>query len=63
MAEPGEFTRRAFTAGKLSLSQAEAVGMLIDANNDEQLSLAAAQERGVFRKKADELYEKLGKES
>lgn len=59
MAEPGEFTRRAFTAGKLSLSQAEAVGMLIDANNDEQLSLAAAQERGVFRKKADELYGKL----
>ena len=55
----GEFTRRAFTAGKLSLSQAEAVGMLIDAANDDQITLAAAQERGVFRKKADELYEKL----
>lgn len=55
----GEFTRRAFTAGKLSLSQAEAVGMLIDAANDDQITLAAAQERGLFRRKADELYEKL----
>lgn len=58
-AGPGEFTRRAFTAGKLSLTQAEAVGMLIDAENDDQITLAAAQERGVFRRKADELYEKL----
>ena len=58
-AGPGEFTRRAFTAGKLSLTQAEAVGMLIDAESDDQITLAAAQERGVFRKKADELYEKL----
>ena len=30
-AEPGEFTRRAFLAGKLDLSAAEAVGELIDA--------------------------------
>ena len=58
-AGPGEFTRRAFAAGKLSLTQAEAVGMLIDAESDDQITLAAAQERGVFRKKADELYEKL----
>ncbi|MCI8387884.1 MAG: tRNA uridine-5-carboxymethylaminomethyl(34) synthesis GTPase MnmE [Clostridiales bacterium] len=55
----GEFTRRAFTNGKLSLSQAEAIGMLIDAETDEQLSLAAAQERGIFRDKADKLYERL----
>ena len=58
-ASAGEFTRRAFTAGKLSLTQAEAVGMLIDAESDDQLTLAAAQEHGAFRKKADELYEKL----
>lgn len=55
----GEFTRRAFTAGKLSLTQAEAVGMLIDAENDDQITLASAQERGIFKKKADELYEAL----
>ena len=58
-AGPGEFTRRAFCAGKLSLTQAEAVGMLIDAVSDDQITLAAAQERGLFREKANELYEKL----
>jgi tRNA modification GTPase len=55
----GEFTRRAFFNGKLSLSQVEAVGLLIDAESDEQLSIASAQRRGVFKKKADELYEQL----
>ena len=58
-AGPGEFTRRAFTNGKLSLSQAEAIGLLIDAENEEQLKLASAHERGVFKQKADELYEKM----
>ncbi len=58
-AEAGEFTRRAFTSGKLSLSQAEAVGMLIDAVNDEQLSLAVSHGDGVMKRKADELYEKI----
>lgn len=59
LAEAGEFTRRAFTNGKLSLSQAEAVGMLIDAVNEEQLSLAVSHGDGVMKRKADELYEKL----
>ena len=58
-ASAGEFTKRAFVNGKISLSQAEAVGMLIDAATDEALSLAAAQERGLFRAKADALYERL----
>ncbi|MBQ8510144.1 MAG: tRNA uridine-5-carboxymethylaminomethyl(34) synthesis GTPase MnmE [Clostridia bacterium] len=55
----GEFTRRAFINGKLSLSQAEAVGMLIDAKSEEQLALASSHERGVFRAHADALYERL----
>ncbi len=58
-AEAGEFTRRAFLSGKLSLSQAEAIGMIIDAETDAQLTLASSQQRGVFRKKADDLYEAL----
>jgi len=58
-AGPGEFTRRAFTNGKLSLSQAEAVGLLIDAVSEEQLALAVSHERGVVKKKADALYEQL----
>ena len=55
----GEFTRRAFMNGKLSLSQAEAVGMLIDAESEEMLSLASSHENGIMKKKSDELYEKL----
>lgn len=55
----GEFTKRAFINGKLTLSQAEAVGMLIDAESEEQLSLASSHQNGVLKKKSDELYEKL----
>lgn len=58
-ADAGEFTKRAFINGKLTLSQAEAVGMLIDAENEEQLSLASSHQNGVLKKKSDELYEKL----
>jgi len=33
-AEPGEFTRRAFLNGKMTLTEAEAVGLLLDADTD-----------------------------
>lgn len=36
IAEPGEFTRRAFDAGRLDLTQAEAIGDLIDAETEGQ---------------------------
>ena len=55
----GEFTRRAFINGKLSLSEAEAVGMLIDAKSEEQMYLASSHENGILKRKSDELYEKL----
>ncbi len=55
----GEFTKRAFINGKISLSQAEAVGMLIDAESEEMLALAASHENGVMKRKSDELYESL----
>lgn len=58
-AGPGEFTKRAFINGKLSLSQAEAVGMIIDAESEEQLALASANERGTLKKKCDILYERM----
>lgn len=56
-AGPGEFTRRAFLGGKLSLSQAEAVISLIDAESKEKLRLSTAQVRGTLRKRADALYD------
>ena len=42
-AGPGEFTRRAFSAGKLSLSQAEAIGEIISAKK-EGLRIAARRD-------------------
>ena len=44
-AEAGEFTRRAFVNGKLSLSEAEAIGTLLEATSREQLRLSASPAR------------------
>ena len=44
-AEPGEFTRRAFIGGKLSLSEAEAIGTLLEATSREQIRLSATPAR------------------
>lgn len=49
LAEPGEFTRRAFSNGKMDLSQAEAVADVIAARNDAALRMARTQMRGAFR--------------
>jgi len=43
LAQPGEFTRRAFENGKLDLSQAEAIGDLVEAETDAQRRQALAQ--------------------
>jgi tRNA modification GTPase len=50
MAEPGEFTRRAFTNGKLDLSQAEAVADLIASESEAAHRLAIQQVKGGFSK-------------
>lgn len=46
MARPGEFTMRAFLAGRLDLSQAEAVLGVIDADTPEDLRVALSQLAG-----------------
>jgi tRNA modification GTPase len=46
LAQPGEFTLRAFLAGRLDLTQAEAVLGVIDATNRRQLDVALAQLAG-----------------
>ena len=58
-AGPGEYTKRAFLSGKLSLSRAEAVISLIDAENHRQLRLAAASVRGGLSARLDELSAEL----
>jgi len=50
LAEPGEFTKRAFMNGKLDLSQAEAVADLIASENESAHKLAIEQVRGGFSK-------------
>lgn len=48
MAEPGEFTQRAYLNGQLDLSQAEAVGDLIASTHASSHRLAMSQLRGGF---------------
>ena len=48
LAEPGEFTRRAFLEGKLDLAQAEAVADLIDASSQEAARCALRSLDGEF---------------
>lgn len=59
-AEAGEFTRRAYAGGKLTLDEAEALGMLLDARTDAQLSLARGGMRGRLAAAADELAARVG---
>lgn len=59
MAEPGEFTRRAFLGGRLDLSQAEAVMDLIEAETDGSLSAAASQLSGRLSARIHELRKDL----
>jgi tRNA modification GTPase len=49
LAEPGEFTRRAFLNGRIDLTQAEAVIDVINARTQKNLTLAAAQVSGKLR--------------
>ena len=58
-AEAGEFTRRAFVNGKMALSQAEALGTLLEAKNDGQIELARNVMGGKIKAACDELYSKM----
>ncbi|MDG1035839.1 MAG: tRNA uridine-5-carboxymethylaminomethyl(34) synthesis GTPase MnmE [Crocinitomicaceae bacterium] len=59
MAEPGEFTQRAFLNGKMDLSQAEAVADLIASQSKSAHGIALKQLRGRFSNELKELREKL----
>ena len=59
MAQPGEFTKRAFLNGKMDLSQAEAVADLIASTNKATHQIALNQLRGHFSSKLALLREQL----
>ena len=59
IAEPGEFTLRAFLNGRLNLSQAEAVADLIDSQSQSAHSLAVSQMRGGYAAELERLRQSL----
>ena len=58
-AAPGEFTRRAFVNGRLSLTEAEAIGNLLEAKSAAQITLAAGAARGRLTEEIALIRERL----
>ncbi len=59
LAEPGEFTKRAFLNGRIDLTQAEAVADIINAKSARSLKIAASQNLGAIKHKIKDLREQL----
>ena len=59
MAGAGEFTKRAFINGKISLTQAEAIGGIIDSVSEKHLTVAARQAGGSLSRELDSVYGEL----
>lgn len=59
LAEPGEFTKRAFLNGKLSLTQAEAVMDIISSHNEQGARAALAAKDGALYRKIEEVLDQL----
>ena len=59
LAEPGEFTRRAFANGRMDLTQAEAVADLIASQNAAQHRIALSQMKGSVSRQLDRLRDQL----
>lgn len=59
MAQPGEFTKRAFVNGRMDLTQAEAVIDLIEATSAEAAANAASQVGGALKRSVEGIYDRL----
>ena len=59
IAEPGEFTRRAFINGRIDLSQAEAVAEIIRAKTEQSLKIAAKNISGAVGQKVERLRKQI----
>ncbi|MBN2701412.1 MAG: tRNA uridine-5-carboxymethylaminomethyl(34) synthesis GTPase MnmE [Methylothermaceae bacterium] len=59
MAQPGEFSRRAFLNGKLDLAQAEAVAALIESSSEQAARAAQRSLEGEFSHRIEGLVEAL----
>ncbi|WP_300362833.1 tRNA uridine-5-carboxymethylaminomethyl(34) synthesis GTPase MnmE [Hydrogenimonas sp.] len=59
LAEPGEFTKRAFLGGRIDLTEAEAIAKLIEARSEDAAKILARQMKGELKRFVDEIREKL----
>lgn len=59
VAEPGEFSKRAFLHGKMDLARAEAVADLVSARSEAAVRAAAAQVKGLLSEKVRAIREPL----
>jgi len=59
LAEPGEFTRRAFLGGRIDLTKAEAMAKLIEAKSNEAAKILARQMKGELKEFVDDVRELL----
>lgn len=58
-AQPGEFTKRAFLAGKMSLTEAEAVMDIIGAAGQRELAFAQGQHSGALHKRVSGISDQI----
>jgi tRNA modification GTPase len=61
LAEPGEFTRRAFLSGRIDLSQAEAVADVINARSQQALEIAALHLGGRIKTEVEAWIEQINR--
>lgn len=59
MAEPGEFTKRAFLNGRIDLVQAESVAEIIDAKSEKEAKTSMKQLEGNLSKKIKEIKQEI----
>ncbi len=59
LAEPGEFTRRAFLGGRIDLTEAEAIAKLIEAKSEDAAKILARQMKGELKRFVEEIREQL----
>ena len=59
LAAPGEFTKRAFINGKLTLTETEAISALLEAESTEQIRLSSRKSRKLLSNKIDVIREGL----
>lgn len=59
MANPGEFSKRAFLNGKIDLSQAQAISKLIEARSEDAVKLLARQLKGELKEFVEDIRKDL----